>query len=227
MITDMAGAVQAGLRQEHKMETISNHLANVNTAGFKAGILTFDEMLRERMTLDLSQGDINATGNPLDLALADKGFFKIQTPAGIRYTRNGNFSLNSDHRLVTSEGYAVLGDNGPLMIDGSDISVNEQGEIRVDGETAGNLAVVDVKYPAKLQKEGASHFRYTGPAAEEIIVPQRVSVRQGHLERSNVTTVVEMVKMIDGMRTYESYQKMIQAIDETDAKAVNEVGKLG
>lgn len=224
MILQMTRPVQAGLVQEKKFEIISNHLANADTNGFKGDILTFDEMLRAKLTLDLTQGDIKATGNNLDLALADEGFFKIQTSQGFRYTRNGSFSLNGENLLVTQSGDPVLGEDGPITIDGTDIRINEDGEVLSDGEIAGKLKIVTFRDMAKLQKDGSSLFLYQGMPLDET-VPPTISVRQGALERANVSTVVEMTKMIETMRLYEAFQKVIQSCDEADGKAINEVGK--
>ena len=94
MIHEMSYAVQGALRQEKRFEVLSNHLANVQTAGFKTQTLSFDDMLQAHMNIDFSQGTLVPTGNPLDLGLSGDGFFKIQTDQGVRYTRNGSFSLD-------------------------------------------------------------------------------------------------------------------------------------
>lgn len=225
MIIQMTGPVQAALIQEKKFEIVSNNLANADTTGFKADILSFDQMLKAHMTVDLTQGDIKMTGNKLDLALASEGFFKVQTSHGVRYTRDGSFLLNRENALVTQAGEAVLGEEGPISIEGKDIYINEDGTVQVDGESVGKLSIVSFRYPEKLYKEGSSLFAYKGVPLDEQTPPD-VSVKQGSLERPNVTTVVEMTKMIETMRFYESFQKVIQSFDETNAKAINEVGKL-
>jgi flagellar basal-body rod protein FlgF len=224
VILQMTKPVQAGLIQEKKFEIISNHLANADTDGFKGDILTFDEMLRAKLSLDLTQGDIKTTGNKLDLALTDEGFFKVQTSQGLRYTRNGNFSLNGENVLVTQSGDPVMGEDGPITIDGTDICINEEGEVISDGEIAGKLKIVTFKDMEKLQKDGLSLFVYKGMPTDEM-APRIIAVKQGALESANVSTVVEMTKMVETMRLYESFQKIIQSFDEADAKAINELGK--
>ena len=230
MIYEATGVIQAGLRQERKMEMIIDHLANVSTTGFKADILSFDEMLQARMTIDFSQGDFIRTDNPLDLALNGDGFFKIQTQQGIRYTRNGTFSLNSDNMLVTQRGDFVLSDQGPIAVQGGRIEINEAGEIWVENETTGAMEmagkpdVVDFSAKDRFTKEGESLFIYNGSPLDET-EPLGTIVRQGELEAPNVRTVMEMTKMIETMRSYESCMKSLQALDETDGKAINEIGK--
>ena len=231
MIFDVTEVVQAGLRQELKMEMIINHLANVSTTGFKADVLSFDEMLQANMSIDFSQGGFIPTGNSLDLAINGDGFFKIQTQRGIRYTRNGTFTLNRDNMLVTQNGDLVLGDRGPISIQGGRVEINDSGEIWVEDEVTGTMgmvgkpAIVDFAQKDRFTKEGESLFIYNGSPLDEI-VPEGVIVRQGELEMPNVSTVVEMTKMTETMRSYEFCMKTLQAMDETDSKAINELGKL-
>jgi flagellar basal-body rod protein FlgG len=222
----MRYAVQGALRQENHLEVLANHLANSSTTGFKAQVMSFDEMLQSHMTLDNRQGDLIATESPLDLAISGDGFFKIQTDQGIRYTRNGNFSLNVDGTLVTGEGDVVLGDSGPITIDGEVITINDAGEIDVDESIVGTLKIVDFESTDQLRKEGNSLFVYSGSETDEI-VPAYFNVSQGHLEQSNVESIREMTNMVATHRMYESFQKLIQTIDEMDTKAVSEVGKVG
>ena len=231
MIFDVTQVVQAGLRQERKMETIINHLANVNTTGFKADILSFDQMLQANMSIDFSQGGFIQTGNSLDLALNGDGFFKIETQRGIRYTRNGTFTLNSDNMLVTQNGDRVLGDKGPISIQGGRVEINDAGEIWAEDEKTGTMgmvgkpAIVDFAQKNLFTKEGESLFIYNGSPLDET-VPEGTLVQQGELEMPNVSTVMEMTKMIETMRGYESCMKTLQALDETDSKAINELGKV-
>ena len=231
MIFDVTEVVQAGIRQEMKMETIINHLANVSTTGFKADVLSFDEMLQANMSIDFSQGSFIPTGNSLDLAINGDGFFKIQTQRGTRYTRNGTFTLNSDNMLVTQNGDPVLGNKGPIFIQGGRVEINDSGEIWVEDETTGTMgmvgkpAIVDFAQKDQFTKEGESLFIYNGSPADET-VPEGTTVRPGELEMPNVNTVMEMTKMIETMRSYESCMKTLQALDETDSKAINELGKI-
>lgn len=224
MLLELTKSVQSGIRQERQYEIISNHLANADTTGFKGDILTFDQMMDAHITVDLTQGAIKNTGNKLDLALDGKGFFKIQTPQGIRYTRNGNFMLNAAGNLVTQTGDIVLGDGGPINIDGNQVVVHKNGDVAVDGELAGNLDIVFFNNPALLEKDANSNFKYTGGEQNEI-EPENLTVHQGSLEMANVQTVKEMTKMIESHRTYETLQKLMHTFDEIDSKTINDVGR--
>lgn len=218
-------AIRGSLIQGRRFDIITNNLANVGTTGFKKDVLTFDQALQEYVRTDLRQGNVRLTGNSLDIALEGDGFFKIKTPHGIRYTRNGNFCLNANGLLVTQNGDPVLGENGTILMEGDDIAIDTQGRITVDETVVDTLSVARFVRPERLQKEGLSYCIYNGDE-KEIVRPEDVLVRQGYLEESNVMVVDEMSRMIETLRTYESYQKVIQIFDETSHKAINEVGRL-
>ncbi len=218
-------AIRGSRVQGRRFDIITNNLANVGTTGFKKDTLTFDRALQEYVKTDLSQGSLRLTGNRLDLALEGDGFFEIETPRGIRYTRNGSFSLNGEGVLVTKNGDPVLGENGTILIGDGDITIDTQGQITVDETVVDTLSVAKFARPERLQKEGLSNCIYNGDE-KEIVRPENVLVKQGFLEESNVMVVEEMTKMIETLRTYECYQKMIQIFDETSHKAINEVGRV-
>ncbi|MFH0730486.1 MAG: flagellar basal-body rod protein FlgF [Pseudomonadota bacterium] len=223
MSVEMAKAVQGSSRFDKKFDIIANRLANVGTTGYKAESLTFDELFQARMKIDLSQGDSQQTGNPLDIAIFGEGFFKVQTPQGDRYTRNGTFSLDKDNYLVTQDGYRVLGEGGPMVLEGGQITIGDQGDIEVDGSQVGKLKIITFPNPQNLKKEGASFLSYSGNSADER-TPERVVVQQGVLEQSNVSVVTEMTNMMETTRSYESIQKILQTYGEMDTKAATEVG---
>jgi flagellar basal-body rod protein FlgG len=223
MILQFTTPVQGGLRQERKLQMIANHLANVDTSGFKSDMVTFDQLLRSEMGIDFSPGPLKTTGNPLDLALEADGFFKVRTASGERYTRNGSFTLSPENLLVTANGSPVMGEGGEITIEGRDIQINRDGEITVDGVLVDKLAVVTFESPRGMTKDGDSLF--VGPTDSPEISVETPGVRQGALEGSNVQAVTEMTRMVETMRTYEALQKMIQAYDETDGRIISEVGK--
>jgi flagellar basal-body rod protein FlgG len=227
----MSYAVQGAIRQEKRLEILANHMANSATTGFKTQVMSFDDMLQARMSLDTSQGELMNTENPLDLAISGEGFFKIQTDHGVRYTRNGNFGLNDQGILVNGEGHPVLGAGGRITINVEDvseeeISINSDGEIEVDETIVGSLAIVNFEATDRLRKEGNSLLSYNGPETDGV-TPADVEVIQGHLEQSNVEVVKEMTNMIETNRYYESFQKLMQTLDELDGKVISDVGKVG
>lgn len=225
------------LAQTQRLNQITNNLANVDTPGYKKEDVTFWEMLyttnqnRQRVGKALKvltnqqEGAIKNTGNQLDFAIAGNGFFKLQTPQGIRYSRAGNFQLNNEGQLVNPAGHLVLGDGGPIVITGNDVAVDASGRILVDGAENGRLDIAAFNALTDIEKEGANLFRLKEGAGEEIPATD-FTVKQGSLETANVSLVGEMTAMIDLHRAYEAQQTVIRTFDELDAKAINTVGKL-
>lgn len=229
MILEMTRPVQGGLRQERKLETVSNNLANTDTTGFKKDSISFDEKFKAQLNKDFSQGAIQTTGNPLDMALSGEGFFKIETSEGIKYTRNGNFSLDINGTLVDQNGNPVMGQGGAIAIDTAnveqDLSVNQNGEILLSGEVVDTLDIVTFKALNKLERDGRNFLSYTGDTTDEIQA-QGAVVQHKVLEKANVAVVEEMVRMIDYHRMFETFTKSMMTFDEIDSKAINDVGKL-
>ncbi len=227
MILEMTRPTQGGLRQERKLEAVSNNLANASTIGYKKDIVSFDKAFRARVDQDFSQGDVVKTDNPLDVALGPQGLFKIETPDGIKYTRNGNFSLSSEGILVDKSGNPVMGQGGAIFIDTVDsntsINIDESGQIFLDNEILDTLDVVSFENMKGLEKTGDNLLVYTGNTADEITL-ENVRVEGGSLEQANVQAVAEMAKMIDYQRMFETYTKSMKTFDEIDSKAINEVG---
>ena len=244
-------AAAGAMLNQRRLEILSNNLANVNSVGFKKDLASLriaetpkdlvETMRRVSLNNQLptapiwvqlesrtvfEQGQLKMTANPFDLALEGKGFFTVETPAGIRYTRKGNFTRSPEGDLVTSEGYPVLGEGGPIQIDGRSFSVDEEGNVSVDNAEVDRLQIVNFNDPKQLRKIGDNLFAPvsqtdTGQPAES------VTVSQGFVELSNVDAVRTMTDMIDVLRGYESYQKVIRAIDESNTRAINDVGRVG
>jgi flagellar basal-body rod protein FlgG len=225
MISGISGLVDGTLIQQVRCDTVSNNLANLSTKGFKRDVLSFDEVLTQKMhsAPDFSQGPVQHTGNPFDLALDGPGFFKVQTRNGLRYTRDGALGLNKENTLVNRNGDPVLGDNGPIRVEGTEVSVGADGQIQADGVSVDRISVVDFKDPRLLLKEGANY--YTDPGnAEELPRPEKTTLHQGYLEESNVDLTEEMIRMVEAFRAFESMQKGIQSIDEMTGKLINDPG---
>ena len=229
MLLEVTRPVQGGLRQERKLEAVSNNLANAETNGFKKDRVSFDDKFKAQMNKDFSQGDMVTTGNPFDLALVGQGFFKIETPEGIRYTRDGNFTIDVNGNLVNQNGFAVLGQGGAIALDlenpEAELFFNQAGEIVVAGEIVDTLDIVTFQDLRKLERDGKNLLSYKGETTDEVQADQ-VAVQQKTLEKSNVQVVDEMVRMIDYHRMFETFSKSIMTFDEVDNKAINDVGTL-
>src|SRR5262245_48390758 len=186
----MQNALLVGLSRQvalaRELDVVANNIANLNTAGFKSDGAVFEEYIsptarsenfmnadqpvsfvHDRATwIDLSQGPLERTGNSLDIAINGKGYLAVQTPRGERYTRNGALQVNSNGELVTSEGYQVLGESGPITLQPKDrnITISEDGTVSVrEGNNTidslrGQLRIAGFDQPGRLQKDGSSVF---------------------------------------------------------------------
>jgi flagellar basal-body rod protein FlgG len=174
---------------------------------------------------NFEQGSISSSGNPLDLAFQGKGFFTVETPVGERYTRSGEFTLDSEGYITTKEGYRVQGQNGSIQVDGKNISINENGQIFSDGNEIDTLKLVDFNDYMLLKKEGdALYLDASGDAGN--MKESEGLIQQGFLEASNVNSVKQMVEMITMLRSYEANQKVIKTHDELLGKSVNEIARV-
>lgn len=236
MINGMHESSRGCMKEELRMDIISSNLANINVVGYKKDRVSFQKILNQaavtadapaNITIkpDMEQGDIRATGNKLDIAITGKGFFKIETENGIRYTRKGNFTLDTNGVLVTQNGDTVVGKSGPIQIFGNNISIDKDGNIQTDEGQMAQLDIVDFEDYKGLTKEGGSFFVNT-LEQPEIDTPAETTVNQGYTELSNVNAAEEMINMIHSLRAFESYQKSMRVIDELNNRAVNQVGKL-
>jgi flagellar basal-body rod protein FlgG len=170
-------------------------------------------------------GPLTRTGNSLDVAIVGKGFFEIQTPDGSRFTRKGNFTVNADGVLATAEGWPVLGEGGEIAIDEGVVEIGDQGEVFVDGDSVAMIRVVDFPEPYNLVKTGDTLFMPAPGIQSQPVEEGDSQVAQGYVEASNVDAIRTMTEMIETLRVFEAYQRMIRTADEATAKTVNEVGR--
>ena len=181
----------------------------------------------EKFATDFSQGSLEQTMNPLDLAISGNGFFVVYKPDSeeIYYTRDGHFTLNDNGDIVTQEGYFLASVNGTsIMVDGEDFAITPQGTVLVDGQVRDQLEMVDFANLSDLRKIGESLYRFEERYEPEP-VPFEGEVLQGYLESSNVNAIDQMVEMINLMRSYEAGSRVVRTYDEILGKAVNEIGR--
>jgi flagellar basal-body rod protein FlgF len=226
---------------QRQMDVVANNLANVNTTGFKAEQLLFEEYVepvaRDRdfpwidqplaytqdwaTVHDFSGGAVVQTGNPLDVALQGEGFLAVETPAGERWTRTGALQIDADGFLVTTEGHRVLGEGGPIQFDDddNDITIAADGAIATNDGIKDRLRLVEFSDPQELLREGSNLFSGGTPTD-----PGTTRVLQGALEKSNVSGVSEMTEMIRVSRAYQSLASLMQKQDEMRRSAVQRLG---
>ena len=234
-------ALQSQRVMQRRMDVAANNLANVATGGFKADTLLLEELndteahaeldpydirfVRDiGITHDMGQGPIAMTGNPLDVALEGDGFFMVEGPNGPLYTRDGAFTLTGEGRLVTSEGRAVLSSGGaPIVLDpqGESPVIGRDGAIRVAGVEAGRIGVASFAAPGALSKVGDNLWDAQGQARGEF----EGVVLQGAIEGSNVRPVVELTRLIEISRAYQSAARIVSGADELRQRAIERLGR--
>ena len=217
------------MAQEERMNLTANNMANVNTPGFKRDVPVFEGYLVKQSKVDFSPGPFELTERDLDLALDGPGFFQIETAAGIRYSRNGNFKQNSDGQIVTMDGDPVVG-AGFIPEGARGVIVEPEGRVKVinqdgDEEIIGQIDLVEFDDPNMLIKEGYDLYVPKSPLFEAEPA-ENTKMEQGFLEKSNVNAVNESVQMIDLYRIYEALQKIVQTKQEMDEKATGQLGRL-
>ncbi len=215
--------------QQTILDMAASNIANLSTPGFKKDTgrfeVIFDDRIkafvRDRDTgyIDLSQGALRRTENPLDVAIDGEGFFVVSTPAGTRYTRHGAFTIGKDGVLSTADGFEVLGEGGRIVLSGGRLTIDGEGSILEDGITIDRLKVVSLPEDGEIVREGLL-FRST---AEPLKERPSMVIRQGYIEESNVDPVKEMVSIIETYRRYEGQMKLLQAMDEATGRIIKEV----
>ncbi|HLK68715.1 MAG TPA: flagellar hook basal-body protein [Bryobacteraceae bacterium] len=239
----LTATAASGLRSRmESLELLANNVANAATGGYKADREFYSLYvgpgqdsdpsstmpLVERHWTDLSQGVLQSTGNQLDVALSGSGFFTVAGPNGPLYTRNGNFRLAPDGRLVTGDGYAVMGvGTTSLTLQPSrPLDISNDGNVQQDGNAIGQLAIADFPSNRVLVKQGSNYFRLTDPALQPT-TPASTSILQGKLEASNTGVAEAAVRLVNVMRQFEMLQKAVSLGVEMNRRAVEEVAKVG
>ncbi len=229
------------VRASHLMDVIANNISNASTPGYKSlhlrtaawidrmkdveapdGGSTLAYARSNGTWQDTSEGAIRQTGNPLDLALTKTGYFTVQTPAGTRLTRDGQFTISSGGTLVNSSGYTVLDSTGqPITIpSGSkDISIKADGTLSASGAVVGQIAVVNVGDPQSLREEGGNLLR---PSTTTIPV-SNPGIIQGALEGSNVQPIKEISNMLQASQNFQMISQFLAAEQNRNQNATTKI----
>lgn len=236
----MENAVYIGLSQQmalrRQMDITANNIANLNTTAFKGVHPMFEEYLvneQQQSSMsyvqdygvyhDKSEGVMEHTARPLDMAINGDGYFTIETDAGLRYTRNGSFSLDPEGTIVTSRGDYLLDETGrPIQVDinSPDVEIATDGTVNLgNGETV-KIELVAFDNQQLLKQIGSGYYDAEGIASNPAVNTKLI---QGSLEKSNVQPILEMTTMIDIMRNYQAAQKLLDAQDDMQMKAIEEL----
>lgn len=252
MIRGLYASAAAMLSSGIRHEVASANLANAATVGYKARFPVIGDFQRlliynlsayrkvgavpigvggtgpavTAITNHVSQGPLRETNRPLDVALEGPGFFVVQTPEGLRYTRAGDWRTDEAGRLVTAEGFPVLGESGFITIGTGTPQISTDGTVMVNGQNVGRLQIVTFPQPEHLLPSIAGTLAATADSGAALPVGAEVIVRQGFLEEANTDIVNAMVELLSSFRAYEASQQAVQAQNETLRLAVNELGRL-
>jgi len=233
------------LARVRELEITANNISNVNTPGYKrdqyfANILQNAQQengnqatakdrtglkMIERNIVDLAQGSLHKTGNPLDVAINGEGFFVIQDEEeGEKYTRNGNFQINDEGYLITNYGKKVMAQGGEVFLHGGEVRISNDGNITVDGELVDQLKLMKPVEDTKIIKLGNSEYQFEANST----TPEDGggTIVQGFLEQSNVNPISAIVKLVALQRDFDSNQKMVQSFDEINKVSANDIGRI-
>lgn len=221
---------------QRKLDVTAQNVANANTTGFRARELSFREYLKPEKGVDeagqrerplsltdprfqftsVSQGAIERTDNPLDVAIAGDGYLVIQTAQGERFTRNGALTLDASRRILTLDGEPVLGKNGPLQVplNEGEISIAPDGVVSTPRGSIGQLRLVSFARPELLRPAGSSLLRSDQAPTE--LSSGRISLVSGAVEKSNVESTREMSRLSEITRTYEMVGKLLKSSQDAD-----------
>ncbi len=228
---------------QRKMDIIANNMANMNTPGFKSDELKFEEYLTPIASVDgfegpdkqvkfvtdphlirnMASGGERRTGRELDVSIGDGGWMVVDAPQGERFTRNGQLKLSGEGTLVTSEGYPVLGEGGEITFEPGEtgIVIGKDGTISTTQGNKGRLRIVEFQNPQAMSKQGNSLYN----SDETPVDSENPIVTQGAYETSNVQPMKQMTQMIETVRAYSSIAKMLEAVDESRGKAIQQLGR--
>ena len=229
---------------KREMDVIANNVANVTTNGFKRRMSDTREfqmpvasvdthrrgqdrkvsyVVDKGTPLDLQPGNLENSGNPMDVAINGDAFFVVQTPQGERFTRNGALMLNAQGELVNSDGHALVGEQGRVQFspEESGISLAPDGTVFTSAGTRGRIRLV--RFPDAQSLENIGSNLFSSKAQPEPAPFARLQA--GFIERSNVKPVIEISRMIEVNRQYQSVSSLISRTDEVRRSAIQKLGE--
>jgi flagellar basal body rod protein FlgG len=236
-----AAALTANSRWQ---ETIADNLAASSIPGYKKQELSFGAVAAGFMpasaqgatrfslphaasSINFQPGELKFTGVKSDVALQGSGFLAVQMPDGnTAYTRDGELQISSSGQLVTKQGFAVLGEGGPIQLDPNNsapVSISATGEVSQGADLKGTLRAVQFSDPNLLTPISRGFFLANSPNLKTSPAVD-TTFHQGYLEGANTSPTMEMAHLITSMRLYEANQRVIQAQDDRMGRAITELG---
>lgn len=231
---DVAAIASEGMQQDlQRLQTISQNLANVLTPGYKKQIFTgtgFSASVEKGMAqapssaslgIDASAGTLRYTGDPHDVAINGQGYFEVASPEGPMYSRIAALHSDSGGRLVGSQGLPMSGVGGEIALNGSEFTVDVNGDVRQAERLAGRLKVVRFDNPEALAPVGNGLYRQDGARIGQ---GGDSTLRPGYQENSNVNSPQEMVRLTETVRHFEALQKIMQSYDDSMEQTFRKLG---
>jgi len=237
-------ACAALMARSQALDLVANNLANTSTPGYRGQHNIFRSFLATASghlgsglnqavndfgvsggsQMDLTQGNLEHTGNDFDFAIQGPGFFKVQTANGPVYTRNGNFQVSAQGQLITAQGDPVMGEQGVIRIVGGPVTVSPDGTMSVNGAVAGQIKLVEFPPGTALESVGKTY--YSAPPKSEVPAKQSTMV-QGSLETSNVNPVASAVELVAVQRYAEMMQRALSMFhSEFNRIATDEIPRV-
>lgn len=220
------------------LDRVASDLANISTSGYKSersstsaaerGIFIREldsaiDVMSEGKRIDFRSGALTTTGRDLDVAIDGAGFFVVQTPEGLRYTRDGALTRQGDGRLTTRDGYPVMGESGEIKLGNGTVKIAEDGTIREGEAVAGRLKVVTFNGAGDIERESGARFRAVGSVAPSASEARLVG---GSLEAANISVVDRMAALTEISRAFEGLQRGISLLaNDVDGRAISELGR--
>lgn len=215
-----------------RMRAVSQNVTNAGTNGFRAlqflpvdiddaiqaGRIPGPEMLAENVSLQA--GSLRSTGRSLDLAISGNAFFTVLTPEGVRYTRDGAFQLDGEGNLLTTAGFPVLGESGPIRLQDASVTVTLAGELQTDDAVVATLSLATPASADSVRSLGGNLYSFNNADNDAT----NSTIHQGMLETSNVSVTDEMVRLIELSRHLESVQRAMNTYDRMLDAGINQLG---
>ncbi len=230
----------SGMRARmNALDRVASDIANASTAGFKperagtvearrqafnAALEAAVDVVSGKPRLDLRPGPLASTGRPLDIAVEGNGFLVVDTPRGVRYTRNGHLTRRADGALIGEDGAAVLGqdNNKPIRLGSGDPTIDPDGTVRSGGAVVGRLRIVEFDPKAELFRDAGSTFR-TDATPKAVTNPM---IASGSLEQSNVSVVDRVAELTDVSQGFQALLKAVSVLmNDVDKGAITELGR--
>ncbi|OYW40683.1 MAG: flagellar basal-body rod protein FlgF [Azorhizobium sp. 12-66-6] len=238
MSSSLYVALSAQMAMDRRMTTIANNVANMNTPGFRAEQVRFETVMSQtgghsvayssagESYTSLTAGQVSYTANPLDVAVEGKGWFAIQTPSGIAYTRDGRMRMAPEGQLRSVNNYPVLDAGGaPLAIDpsGGEVRIGSDGSMTQGGKPIGSVGVFTIPHGAGLKRFDNATVIPDRPAT---LVQDFTAnkVRQGYVEGANVDPVMEMARLITVQRAFEMAAAAVSQNEDATSSAIRQLG---